>query len=144
MCLDSTCRCLSLFKSTCYARLNFYKRPTLVLVFSHWKKYEEGFCSHEKRQKAKQHSGFVLQPVVTQAGLCLSWEAGRVARQGPSFPRNYVRHLSIKPLSPPCLRASVPCVDVFSASINKMGPKVSEKPERGCFWGLGILKTFSV
>lgn len=34
------------------------------------------------------------------------------------------------------------CLDLFCASISKMCPMVSEKPKRGYFWGLEMLKNF--
>ena len=33
--------------------LPFSERPPLVPVFANWKKFEEGFCSYENRQKSK-------------------------------------------------------------------------------------------
>ena len=106
---DSISNCGSQFwfgitGSPCFLKVHFiplpfYKRPTLVPVFTNWKKSKEDFCFYKKRWKWKQHSVFVFQATVTEASR--PW-----AGQGDlpdSFPGNYTASQHQVPIALNCV-----------------------------------------
>ena len=67
--------------------LGFYKRPTLVPVFTNWKKSKRIFVFVEKGEMQKQHLVFVWQQA----------PSGERGAPPGSFPRNHAQHPSVKP-----------------------------------------------
>ena len=104
--------------------LRFHKRPTLVSVFErNWKKSKEDFHFYEKR-----HSAFVLQRRSQE------WH-----RRVPSLGATLSVSASSRHSFHLCLRASGLQLDSFCACVNKMCPKVLEKPKGG-FWRGAVLE----
>ena len=90
------------------------ERPILVGFFFFQKKSEEDFCFYEKRQKAK-----IAHP-----------EQGEWLHQAPSPETTPNISASGCHSVDLCLWASVLYLHSFYASVSKMCPKISEKPER--------------
>lgn len=120
-----------------YGPLHFYERPTWVPVFSNRKKPEEDFFFDERRCKAKTALSVCSAGAVQQR--CVAQAAGRPANQ--LIPRASLS------TSDPASRARN-CEQLCFTTIYSMHPlarcvlRCQKKPERSCFWGLGMPPIF--
>ena len=108
--------------------LVFYKRPTLVSVFTNWKKSKEDFHFYEKRQEGK-----IALSICFCSELLYRQHTPNAARV--ALPSSFLGATLSIPASS-ChsfelyMWASVLCLNLFFVSINNMCPKVSKKPKR--------------
>lgn len=107
----------------------------LVPVFRNVKKPEGEFHFYDKRRKAKIVFSVGFAAVVVHVEI----DAAAAALRG----RVLSRHPAARALTwsgERLCRISM----YFCVFISKLRPKVSGKSERGCFWGLRMLKNASI
>lgn len=122
--------------------LPFYERPSLVPVSTNQKKSEENFHFHKKAKSKNSVQGlFCSEPLQRHHRP----QEMRVVSPD-SFPKNYILSVSTSSCHSfeLCLWASVFYLDLLCESFSKMWPKVSEKPKRGYFLGLEMVKKYFI
>ena len=111
--------------------LGFCEGPTLVPGFTDGRKSEEEFCFCEEGHTQKER----VQCFAVSGCGDSRHQAGRVAPPS-AFPGNCTRYQQRALGFEQYLGAFVLYLNLFCASVNKMCPKISEKPKGGYFGGV--------
>lgn len=121
--------------------LHFYERPTLVPIFTNWKKCKEDFHVYEKWWKAKiaVRVGFAARGAWTEA--VRTWPASGAPS---AFRGNYTQRLCLEPRALNCAGATGLHLHLLGASVSKVRPKYQKSPREVLLGGggLGTLQNF--
>lgn len=103
----------------------------VVPVFTNHRNPKGILLSGKKGGKQEPHSAVALQQVRLEA-------AHEWLHQTPSWGL----HLASQHQAAGALSCALSVLHLYSVHPLKMCCEVSEKPERGCFWGLGMFRIF--